>query len=468
MLEIDDSNRKWWILAAMGGGLGVIILDETVVGVALPTIQRDLGLSLIRAHWVVNAYLLVLAGLVAAGGRLGDIFGLKRLTVAAFAVFGLASTASGFATDGTWLIAARAIQGIGGAVIFPASMAMIGIVFPAEQRGMALGIYGAIGTVFLALGPLLGGAFTEFLSWRWVFWINPFIAAAIIAVVLAAWVDPPRRDEATKLDARGLAALVVGLGLVVYAIMEGSDLGWTAPIIWVPLIVGAISLIVFVAVERRVSMPLIEVDLFRNPSFTVCNLVVFMAQFTKVAVFIFVALYFQHDIGMSAFIAGLALLAAVIPEPFLAIPSGRFADRYGARKPTLIGIAMTAAALIWIGIAAPWQNYLVLVIPLVAWGLAQPLVFVPTLRAVMNTVPSEKQGEAGGIALSAQLLGGTVGMTLCSAVFAATSRYWIVFIVAGVVAAVVLLLGWRWIEPPQRNRASATAAPGSRRMASRH
>jgi MFS family permease len=166
MVPINDNNRKWWILAAMGGVIGLILLDETVVGVALPTIRTDLGMSQVAAHWVVNAYLLVFAGLAAAAGRLGDLAGLHRLFTAGVAIFGIGSLACGFAESGDWLIAARAVQGVGAAVIFPCSLSMVTIAFPADQRGLALGLSGSIGTVFLALGPLIGGFFTDVVSWR--------------------------------------------------------------------------------------------------------------------------------------------------------------------------------------------------------------------------------------------------------------------------------------------------------------
>jgi EmrB/QacA subfamily drug resistance transporter len=449
LFPINDSNRKWWILAAMGGTIGVVLLDETVVGVALPSIQRELGLSVIGSHWVVNAYLLVLAGLVAAGGKMLDLVSLKVITVAGLLIFGLASMASGFADNGTWIISARAIQGIGAAVIFPASMAMITIVFPENQRGMALGVYGAIGTVFLSLGPLVGGLFTELVSWRWIFWINPPIVLVVIAIVLAAWVDPPREERRDSMDFPGLITLVAGLGLLVFGVMEAPDIGWGDPATWIFVVVGVVLLVSFVQIELHAKAPLIEVDLFRSPEFTTCNFVVFMAQYTKISVIIFGALYFQDKLGMSPLIAGLALVVAVVPEPFFALPAGRFADRAGARKPTLLGILLTVVATVWIAAAAPLSNYWIMIPALVLWGIGQPLLFVPTLRAVMNTVPVAKQGQAGGIVLTVQLLGGTIGMTVCGTLFAVTGSYWMIFLVTGVIAGITFLMAWRWIEVPK-------------------
>ena len=178
MLRIDDHNRKWWILVAVGGVLGMIVLEETVLGVALPTIRRDLGMSQVTSHWIVNAYLLVFTIFAAAGGSLDDFIDVRRFFVAGLTVFGLASLAAGLSDSSTATITARSIQGIGAAIIFPTAVAMITQVFPPEQRGLAFGIQTAIGGSFIAMGPLVGGFFTEVISWRWIFWINlPFVVA---------------------------------------------------------------------------------------------------------------------------------------------------------------------------------------------------------------------------------------------------------------------------------------------------
>lgn len=280
---ISDDRRKWWVLGAMGAILGVILLDETVVGVALPTIQIDLSMSEIDSHWVVNVYMLVLAGLAAAAGKLGDIVGHKALVTCGLALFGLSSLACGFADSGVWLIAARGFQGVGAAVIFPSSLAMVTMAFPENQRGLALGIYGAIGTVFLALGPFVGGLLTDVASWRWIFWINPPVVLAVALIVLAAWIEPPRAGARQRVDRTGLVLLVAGLSMVVFATMEGPEASWGDPIILTLLLTGLALLAGFVFVELGKPAPLIEVDLFANATFAGCNLVIFAAQFTKMA-----------------------------------------------------------------------------------------------------------------------------------------------------------------------------------------
>lgn len=461
MLNVSENTRKWWILAAMGGVLGIVVFDETVVGVALPTIDNELGLTLSESHWVVNAYLLVFAGLAAAAGRLGDIVGLKRLFVIGVLIFGLASLASGFAESGTWLVSMRAVQGVGAAVIFPASLAIITHAFPPEQRGMAIGIYGAIGTCFLSLGPIAGGFFSELISWRWIFWINPPIVVVIALMVLALWRDPPREGGAIKLDMPGALTLIAGLSLVVFAIMQGPDWGWQTIAIWAALAAGSIVLVLFIIIERRVPQPLIDVVLFKNGPFTAFNLTIFAAQFSKMAVFVFVALYLQNSLGVGALMAGVVLLASTVPTILTSLPAGKLLDQVGARVLVLRGAAASAAAMLCLVFAVIWQSYALLVPALIVWGGCMSFLFVPSLREVMNTVPPDKRGEAGGVSMTAQLLGGTVGMTACSTLFAMTSAYWPIYLVTGCLFLAVLTLGWLTIPNDRPNTSEPSGAqPG--------
>ncbi|MEH6524715.1 MAG: MFS transporter [Sneathiella sp.] len=449
---MNDANRKWWILTAMGGVIGIVLLDETIVGVALPTIQTELNISMLTSHWIINSYLLVFAGLVAAGGRLGDILGLRTLFTFGILLFGLASLACGFANSGIYLIIARAMQGVGAAIIFPASMAMITIVFPDEERGVALGIYGTIGTVFLALGPLVGGLVTGFMSWRWIFWINPPIILLIITLVLISWIDPPRGKTKERFDFAGTATLIGGVGLTVFAIMQGPDWGWLDPFVIVPLLAGIGLFGLFVTIELKIDQPLIDMALFKNSSFAACNFTVFTAQFTKIAVFIFGALYLQHTLGMSSLQAGIALVAGAAPSIPSGFIAGKIADRYGSRIPTLGGVFVVALSILWIGIAVHWESYLLLLPALLIWGAALPFLFVPPMRAIMNEVPLNKQGLAGGIVLCAQLLGGTVGMALCSTVFSSSQDYTGVFLMTAGLAIFLLILGYFKIEPSKAEK----------------
>ena len=451
MPEIRADDRKWWVLAAMGAILGVILLDETVVGVALPTIQTDLGMPEIAAHWVVNIYMLVLAGLAAAAGKFGDIVGHKSFMNIGLAIFGLASLACGFADGGAWLILARAIQGAGAAIIFPSSLAMLTIAFPEQQRGLALGMSGAIGTVFLAIGPLVGGFLTDVASWRWIFWVNPPIVFLVGLIVSAAWIEPARHGAPERIDKTGLVLLVGGVSMLIFAIMQGPQWGWSDPAILLLLVVGVLLLVAFAVLELRLPAPLMEVDLFANPTFTACNLVIFAAQFTKMAVFIFGALYLQNVLKMTPLMAGLALLPTVAPQPFTAPLAGRAADRFGARWPSLGGLIFMFVGLAWVSAAMWWQSYALMFPGLLFWGLSMSFLFVPPQRAVMNAVPAVKRGQAGGIAMSSQLLGATVGMAVSSTIFSMTEDFQAVFLASAALTLLVLAIAWLTIE-----RASGT------------
>ena len=442
MRMIAEESRKWWILIAMGGVGGLIMLDETVVAVALPTMRHDLGMSDVASHWVINAYMLVFSGMAAAGGKIGDIFGFRKLVLVGLGAFGLASLAAGFAGDGAFLITMRALQGVGAAAIFPATIAMVSIAFPKEERGMAIGILAAIGTTFLAIGPMVGGFLTEIVSWHWVFWINAPVVALTAVIVLAAWVAPAREDARAAFDYGGFVSLVAGLGMLIIATMQGAVWGWTQGVILALLVGGIVCLALFVVIERQQAAPLIEVDLFRIAAFSAYSLVFVIGQFSKIAIVVFGALYLQDAIHMRPLSAGLALLVAVAPFPIMSAPVGQLADKFGARRPVLGGLALATLAIFLMGLVMAWDSYLLLLPGLVLWGIGMSCCYAPGMRAMTNAVPTEKQGQASGIGVTARLLGGTVGMAISSTLFVTTRSFQVVFLVCGALMAAVLVLGW--------------------------
>lgn len=443
---INEDNRKWIILVAASFAFGLIMLDETVVAVALPTIQRDLSMTQLLSHWVINSYLLVIAGFIAIGGKLGDIIGYRTLFVAGVLIFGIFSLAAGFAQSATWILATRALQGFGAAIIFPASMALLALTFPASQRGLAMGVYGGIGSIFVALGPLVGGFLTDEISWRWIFWINVPIIAIIILVFLASWREPSFKSARPRIDIPGLITLVLGISTLVMAIMQGADWGWDSHIIIVLFIVSAVMLTLFYIIERKVSEPLIEVDLFRNETFTASNFAIFTGQFTKIAVIVFGALYFQEALKMDPLKAGAALLPAMIPIPIVAIIAGKATDKYGPRYPTLIGLLISGIALFLMGITVGTDSYRLLIPILVLWGIALSSIFAPALTAVMLSVPDEKQGQSSGIVLTSQIFGATIGLAILSAVLNEFHSYRFVFILTAVIVFFTLFVGWMYLD----------------------
>ena len=446
MALINDQNRKWIILVAASLAFGLIMLDETVVAVALPTIQHDLSMGLVLSHWVINSYLLVIAGFIAVGGKLGDIIGYRKLFVAGVLIFGIFSLAAGFAQSATWILTARALQGFGVAVIFPASMALIALTFPAEQRGMAMGIYGGIGSIFVALGPLVGGFLTDEISWRWIFWINVPIIACIVLIFLAAWREPALDTRRPRIDIYGLITLVIGISSLVLAIMQGAEWGWGSTAIVSLFISAALFLGLFYVFELKVREPLIEIDLFKNGTFSSSNLVIFTGQFTKIAVIVFGALYLQEVLKMDPLKAGVALLPAMVPIPIMAILAGHATDKYGPRYPVLMGLLLAALALVLMGLTVGTDRYLFLVPTLLIWGISVAWMFAPALVAVMNSVPAEKQGQASGIVLSAQIFGATIGLAVLSALLREIHTFRIVFITTGVFTFLVLITAWMYLD----------------------
>lgn len=438
-------KHKWFILVGLGCTGGLILLDETIVGVALPTIRDDLGMSQTAAHWVINAYMLVFACFAAAGGKLADIIGLRRLFIAGVALLGLASLAAGLAQDSTWLIAARAVQGLGAAVIFPVSIAITSVVFK-DQRGMAMGVVASIGTAFLTAGPLVGGVLTDLLSWRWIFWVNVPITMGIIVIALTNLTDLPKAKKGQSLDIAGLMMLVPGLSLLVLLLMQGADWGWIS-VLSLASLVGAVLFIgLFERIERHRDDPLIDVRLFRNPTFAASSLIIFSTQFAKIGVVVFGAMYLQDELNMSALTAGIAMLAAVLGTPLAAAPAGKIADRIGPRVPAIGGLAVATICVTWFGIAAFWDTYVWLVPAMVVFGAAMPICYLPAMREVLNAAPPEKQGQASGIVMTSRLLGGTISIAVCGGLLSATGNFQAGFLVTALVMLAIVTFAWFAIE----------------------
>ncbi|MEH6547666.1 MAG: MFS transporter [Sneathiella sp.] len=448
MLRITDDNRKWWILAALGASGGLIMLDETVIGVALPTIRHDLGMSEIASHWTISIYMLVFASLAAAAGKIGDLIGFKTLFTAGITIFGAASLLCGWAQGEEVLLFARAVQGVGAAIILPASIAMLALAFPKEQRGMAIGILAATGTMFLALGPLIGGTLTEILSWRWVFWINAPVAIIIISIISVSWTIPKNESARSKFDKPGFILMILGLSLFVFAIMQGASWGWTQVYILSALVGGLASIVIFYFIERRSEQPLIDVHLFHGASFSSANLILFAGQFSKLSLVVFGALFLQDKLGLSPFQSGLALLVCVAAFPVLSVPVGRLADLFGARNLVLGGLACATLGMFWVATATVAESYLSLLPGLIIWGVGMPFCYAPTLRAMANSVPAEKQGEVSGIGVTSRLLGGTLGVALSSTVLVTSGGFQDVFYLAAWVMLGALLFGWLVFDKP--------------------
>ncbi len=407
----DGGTRRWWILAAMTGTLSMMMLDSTVVSVALPSIQADLDLSQTELQWVVNAYLLALAAFVAVAGRISDMFNRVGVMIAGIAIFVTCSALCGLAESDAWLIGARALQGIGAALMIPPTATIVINTFAPEERGRAMGIYAGISMIFLSLGPLIGGVFTESLDWRWVFWINLPVGLVTIAMVL--WTKPEGRVEAgQRLDKLGLITLVPGLTLLVLGFMEASNWGWGSAKTIAALGAGAILLVAFALIEHRVASPLVQLRLFRVRNFSGDTAVLFFAQFALIGLTIFGAIFTQDLLGFTPIEAGLGMLPVTLPLLVAAPLAGRVYDRAGPRGivaagtlTAAIGFAATAAVL-------GELEYWMLVPGYVLIGAGIGVVMSPTNTDAMSSAPPKLRGQASGTIQTVRQVGGTMGIAL--------------------------------------------------------
>ncbi|MEM7123861.1 MAG: MFS transporter [Pseudomonadota bacterium] len=438
---MNENIRNWSLLIAMGAAVGLIALNETAVGLTLPTIRHELGMSAGASHWVVNAYLLVLAAFIAVFGKLGDLVGLRPIYFGGVLVFGLSSIVCAAADDGTVLIVARAVQGLGAAALYPASLAMSTMIFPPEREGWALGVFSGVAAGFLVLGPLVGGFFTEVVSWRWIFWINVPLAVGIIALVIVCRFKSPREPAPRRFDIAGLVTLVAGLAALVIGLMEGAAWGWDALQTWAVFAVAAVLLTVFTIVELRHPLPLIRVAMFGDGIFSFANLATFIGMFQRMVLAVFGALYLQHNLGMNPLVAGLALLPAMVPIPIAAVYAGKLADRMSSLRLTLIGLLVVGLVFVWVAGAMLLESYAVLVPALVIWGIFMALTLAPPRKAALAQVDDDMRGEASGILLGTQLLGATVGVAFASAVLQITDSYAAVFLATAAVTLAILALG---------------------------
>jgi len=455
MFVIRDDNRQWWILGAASCVLGLVVLDETVVGVALPTIRSDLSMSPVGSHWVVNAYLTAFTCFVAVGGRLGDAIGRRTLFIVGAAVFALGSVLAGSAPSGSWLIGSRALQGVGAAITFPASLAIITSAFPPDVRGSAFAIQTTIAGIFMASGPLVGGLFSEVISWRWIFWINLPIAAGI-ATILALAMKPGQGEPAATrfssaaFDYYGLIALVLGLTALIIALMQSADWGWAAPETLILLAGGLALLVLFVIIELRRVDALIDLDLLRIRTFTGGSLVLAVFQFEKMIVFIFLSLYLQHRLDWSPIEAGLVITIAILPTLVTSRIAGRLRDSFGPRIPLTITLLLTGLAVIGIALAAAYRSQAAIMVVLIFWGAIMPAIAVCARSALLSAVPQSRQGQAGGVNLTIQMLGGTFGIGICSALLGVTGSYWLVFLLTGCAVLGSATISWLFVDRPSR------------------
>jgi EmrB/QacA subfamily drug resistance transporter len=421
-IRLNDDNRRWWTLAAMCFALFMIMLDNTVVNVALPSIQEDLGATLSGLEWTVNAYTLTFAVLLVTGGRLGDIFGRRRMFLFGVVVFAVSSAAIGLAPGEGWLVAGRAIQGVGAAFMMPATLSIITNAFPPAERGKAIGTWAGVSALALAIGPVVGGALAEYVSWRAIFFLNLPVAIGAVAVTLFATHES--RDETTehRVDIPGIAALSIALTALVLALVEGNSWGWGSPEIIALFALAAVSFVAFALLEPRVREPMVDFGFFRSKTFLGSNVVAFIVTFSMLATFFFIALYMQNILGYSAVEAGVRFLPSTLMIVLIAPLAGRLTDRVGPRPLMVTGLSLATLSLFLQTRIDVDTGYGLLLPAFILLGIGMALVMSPMSTAAMNSVSPDKAGVASGILSMSRMVGGTFGVAAIGALFQHLAR----------------------------------------------
>lgn len=403
--------RQRSILLAGALAVGLAFLDETAVVTALPTIQREFGATSAEVQWVMGAYLLALASLVVAAGRVADLCGRRRILLIGTGLFALGSLGCASAPSEELLIGARGLQGVGGALLIPMGIANASAALPVERRGWAIGVISAGATVFLALGPLVGGALVEFVGWRWIFLINLPVLGAIAFIAIAP-LPETRAPERVPFDVRGLVLLVGGLVAIVLALLNVQDWGLGAPQSVALLGAGLVALIAFVAVEGRSAHPLVDLGVVRIPTVAGSLCALFAIQFAILGVTVYLTLYLQHGLGYSPVVAGALTLPTVVMAPLLAARIGRLTDRLGPRALVAGAMLLGAVALGSIALLAD-EHWVVLLLPaFLLFGLARPTATVAASAGAVGAIPLAARGLASALVTEARQLGAVLGVAV--------------------------------------------------------
>jgi EmrB/QacA subfamily drug resistance transporter len=467
MTQMSTRNR-WLALFVLCAGTLMIVLDTTIVNVALPSIRDDLGFSEESLAWVVNAYLLTFGGFLLLGGRLGDLFGHRRLFLLGITLFTAASVACGLATSQGFLIGARAVQGLGGAIVSAVSLSlMMGLFTEQEERAKAMGIFGFVAAGGGSVGVLLGGVLTDLLDWHWIFLVNVPIGIGVFLASLRLLPGGKGAAADRKLDVAGAVTVTAALMLAVYAIVNGNDAGWTSSQTTLLLGAAAALLVVFLVIESRVAAPLVPLRLFRLRNVATANVVGVLWAAAMFAWFFLSALYLQLVLGYSPLQVGLAFLPAnLIMGAFSIGLSAKLVLRYGLRLPLATGLTLAAIGLVLFSRAPVDGNVLVDVMPaMVVLGFGAGIAFNPVLLAAMSDVAPEESGLASGVVNTSFMMGGALGLAVlasvaasrsgsleadgASAIAALNGGYHVAFLIGAVFAAAAAAVAGIFLRTPQ-------------------
>ena len=421
----EDSRKRWWALYVLCSGVLMIVLDTTIVNVALPSIREDLHFTETSLVWVVNAYMLTFGGFLLLGGRLGDLFGHRRLFLVGLIAFTAASLGCGLAQTQFMLIAARALQGLGGAVVTAVALSLIMDLFQETgERAKAMGIYGFVCSAGGSIGVLLGGFLTTALNWHWIFLVNLPIGFAVYLASLKLLPADPPHPQRVKVDVAGAVTVTASMMLAVYAIVNGEILGWRSTAVLSMLGASVALLLAFLAIESKVSQPLMPLGLFRRRNIAVANVVGVLWAAAMFAWFFISALYLQLVLGYDALQVGLCFLPAnLIMAAFSLGLSAKLVMRFGFRAPLFLGLFVAAAGLAWFARAPLDGDFWVDVLPgMVLLGVGAGVAFNPLLLGAMSDAGTEDSGLASGMVNTAFMMGGALGLAILASLAAARTE----------------------------------------------
>ena len=415
---LAPENRKWWTLAALSFALFMIMLDNTVENVALPSIQRDLGIGISELEWIVTAYALSFAVFLLTGGKLADRYGRRRIFVIGLIVFTVSSLACGLAGGAGLLIGARTVQGVGAALMMPATLSIISAVFPASERGAAIGIWAGVSAMALAIGPLVGGVLAEKANWNWIFFIN--VPVGTLGIVAAFILVPESRDMSAvqRLDLPGLITSAVAVFALTYALIEANTYGWTSARILTLFALFALSLAAFVALELRQRAPMLDLALFKNGTFAGANTVALMVSLAMFGVFFFISLFMQNILGYSAIKAGAVFLPMTILIILVAPLAGILSDRLGSRWLMAAGMTLVAGSLLVFAQLDTSSGFWDILPGLLIGGVGMALTMSPMTSATLSAVSVDKAGVASGVLNTFRQVGGSLGIAILGAILA--------------------------------------------------
>ena len=415
---LAPETRKWWTLGAVAFGLFMIMLDNTIVNVALPSIQRDLHIGISELEWVFNGYALTFGVLMLTGGKLADLMGRRRIFIAGLVIFTVASLFCGLATSAGWLIGARVVQGVGSALMNPATLSIITATFPPRQRGMAIGIWAGVSAMALAIGPLAGGLITQHLNWNWIFFIN--VPIGILAILVTRIVVDESRDTSAdqRLDLPGLLSSGIALFALTYGLIEANTYGWTSGRILGLFALAAIALVAFIVLEMRQRAPMLDLSLFKNGTFAGANTVMLLIGLAMFGVFFYNSLFIQNILGYSAVQTGASFLPMTVLIILVAPLAGKYSDRVGSRWLMGFGMLLLAASLFIFSRLDEASTFWNILPGLLVGGFGMALVMTPTTAAAMGSVPVDKAGVGSAVLNSGRQVGGALGIAVMGAIIA--------------------------------------------------